>query len=215
MLEILSSTGVEVPLARTGVDRTAKVEEILKEAQHRLMGGGYDHMSVAAIARQLGLAQNSIYWYFPSKDDLFVAVLRRMLTKLAAKKPPGRRGLVAQLLWATDEMHDLAPLRTALRERAQHSHVAATFERELDQLLRHLLTHAIEPRVAAGDLDVAATALLATIEGTLHLGLSKPERHRTLRYALERIVDTNAPIDTHPTATTASTPERSRTTIGP
>lgn len=65
-----------MPLARTGVDREAKLEEILAAAERRLVAGGYAHMSVAAIARELGLVQNSIYWYFPSKDHLFVAVLR-------------------------------------------------------------------------------------------------------------------------------------------
>src|SRR5713226_6780207 len=96
-------------------------------------------MSIAAISRELDLAQNSIYWYFPSKDHLFVAVLRQQLNRLAAKKPPATKGLAAQVLWATDQMQHLAGLRSTLRERAQHTSVAAEFQREVDTLVRHLL----------------------------------------------------------------------------
>jgi AcrR family transcriptional regulator len=176
-----------VPLARTRIDRETKVGEILSIAERRLLDGGYDAMSVAGIARDLGVAQNSIYWYFPSKDHLLVAVMRRILGDLASKKPPRGRGLLTQVLWATDQMHDLAPLRADLHERAPHSTVAAEFESELDALIRRLLIHGIEPHLPAAEVHVAATAFLATVEGTFRLGLGKTERHRVIRYGLERI----------------------------
>ena len=176
-----------MPLARTRVDRETKVDEILGAAERRLVEGGYDAMSVAGVARDLGVAQNSIYWYFPSKDDLLVAVLRRMLGALAFKKPPKGRGLVAQVLWATDQMHDLAPLRADLHDRAQQSDVAAQLESELDALIRRLLIHGIEPHLPTTEVDVAATTFLATVEGTIRLGIGKAERHRVIRYSLARL----------------------------
>jgi len=68
-----------------------------------------------------------------------------------------------------------------------HSAAAAEFETELDALIRRLLIQGIEPYMNKDDLDVAATAFLATVEGTFRLGLSKPARHRTITFALERI----------------------------
>jgi AcrR family transcriptional regulator len=177
-----------MPLARTGVDRETKIEEILSAAERRLLAGGYEQMSVAAIARELAVVQNSIYWYFPSKDDLFVAVLRRLLGRLASKKPPQGRGLVAQVLWATDQMHELAPLRAVLRDRAARSPAATQFERELDALVRQLLIHGIEPYLNKSEVDVAANTFLATVEGTFSLGLAKTDRHRAITFALERII---------------------------
>lgn len=177
-----------MPLARTGVDRETKLEEILAAAERRLVAGGYDHMSVAAIARELGIVQNSIYWYFPSKDHLFVAVLRRMLARLAAKKPPKNKGLVAQVLWATDQMHDLSPRRSELRDRAAHSEAAAEFATELDTLVRRLLILGIEPYLDRNDIDLAANTFLATVEGTFALGLRKTDRHRAITFALEHLV---------------------------
>jgi TetR/AcrR family transcriptional regulator, cholesterol catabolism regulator len=176
-----------LPLARTGVDRATKVDEILAAAERRLLEGGYAAMSVAGVARDLGVAQNSIYWYFPSKDHVLVAVLRRILGDVASKKPPKGRGLVHQVLWVTDQMHDLAPLRADLYERAAHSAVAAEFESELDALIRRLLIHGIEPHLPATEVDVAATAFLAMVEGTFRLSLGQAERHRVIRYGLDRI----------------------------
>lgn len=177
-----------MPQARTKIDRDTKVDEILASAERRLITSGYDSMSIAATARELGIAQNSIYWYFPSKDDLFLAVLRRMLARLAVKKPPYDRGLEAQVLWAADRMYDLAPLRADLRQRAARSPKVAEFEADLDALLHRLLIHGIEPFVAPDDLDVAASAFLATVEGTLTMKLTRSRRHRVIRYALMRIV---------------------------
>lgn len=177
-----------MPLARTGVDREAKLEEILAAAERRLVAGGYNGMSIAAIARELGIVQNSIYWYFPSKDHLFVAVLRRLLGRLATKKPPKNKGLTAQVLWAADQMHDLSPRRSELRDRATHSEVAAEFDTELDTLVRRLLIHGIEAYLDPNDIDVAANTFLATVEGMFSLGLRKTDRHKAITYALQHIV---------------------------
>src|SRR2546427_6368691 len=175
-LEILSRS--RVPHARTQIRREVKVDEILDAAERRLTRGGYNQMSVAAIARELGVASNSIYWYFPSKDDLFIGALRRVIAGLAARKPPSSRGLVAQVLWATDQMHGLAALRSDLRERAKQSRIAGEFNQELDDLIRRLLIHGIEPYLGGADAGLAVTTFLATVEGTFMLGLKKPERHK-------------------------------------
>jgi AcrR family transcriptional regulator len=181
-----------LPLARTDVDRDEKVKEILAVAERRVAAGGFDEMSIAAIARELGIAQNSVYWYFPSKDELFVAVLRRQLERLGRRKPPRTKGLLAQILWATDQMHDLAPRRAELRARAAFSEAAAGFAREVDDLVRRLLVHGIEPLVAADRLDLVATTFLATVEGTFALGLRRAERHAVIAHAAEHLLGIQA-----------------------
>src|SRR3954452_14109031 len=101
-----------MPRTRAAVSRDEKVDEIGAAAEQRLRQGGYEALSVAAIARELGLAQNAIYWYFPSKDHLFVAALERMLQKIGARKPKGEEaGAVERILWFTDQFHALSDLR--------------------------------------------------------------------------------------------------------
>src|SRR3954464_4957874 len=116
-----------MPRTRPELEREAKVAEIVAAAERRLRDGGYDALSVAAIARELGIAQNAIYWYFPSKDHLFVAALERMLRDIVARKPPPRRWLERKVLWFVDQLGEIEPVRAAMYERARTSPVVAEF----------------------------------------------------------------------------------------
>jgi AcrR family transcriptional regulator len=161
--------------------------EILAVAERRLREGGYEALSVAAIARELGLAQNAIYWYFPSKDDLFVAALEQMLRDIAARKPSKQKGEVERILWFTDQFEALSDLRGAMNDRARSSQVVADFVKELDELLSRMLSNALRDRVPADELPVAVESFRATVEGTFVKGLSKRERRKVLTFALERL----------------------------
>src|SRR2546426_4956541 len=114
---------LQMPRTRSELERDAKVDEIVEAAERRLRKGGYEALSVAGIARELRLAQNAIYWYFPSKDHLFVAALERMLREIAARKPTRSVGEVERILWFTDQFQVLSHLRGAMNERARDSQV--------------------------------------------------------------------------------------------
>ncbi len=174
---------------RTELAREAKTDQILELAECRLRDAGYEGLSVAALARELGLAQNAIYWYFPSKDHLFVAVLRRMLEEIAARKPRGEVEQRERILWFADQLEPLSRLRPTLRERAQHAEVAAEFLGDLEALLSRMLTNALRGEsVPEDELPVAVDAFRATVEGTYVKGLSRAKRREALDFVLSRIV---------------------------
>jgi AcrR family transcriptional regulator len=176
---------------RTHVERDAKVGEILERAELRLRESGYEGLSVAALARELGLAQNAIYWYFPSKDHLFVAVLRRMLEEVAARKPRGKVDQRQRILWFADQLEPLSRLRPTLRERAQTSEAAADFLAELEALLSRMLTNALRGEgVAEEELPMAVEAFRATVEGAYVKGMSRSRRRRVLGFVLDRLIET-------------------------
>jgi AcrR family transcriptional regulator len=177
-----------MPRTRTELERDVKVAEIVEAAEGRLREGGYEALSVAGIARQLGLAQNAIYWYFPSKDHLFVAALERMLREIVARKPSQEAGEVERILWFTDEFQLLSGLRSAMNERARSSEVVADFVAELDALLARMLSNALRDHVGEEELPVAVEAFRATVEGTFVKGLDERERRRVLTFALERLI---------------------------
>ena len=58
--------------------------KILATARHLFAERGYDGCSVSDIARQAGMSQGNIYWYFSSKEDLLKAVLADAFEGLAA-----------------------------------------------------------------------------------------------------------------------------------
>jgi AcrR family transcriptional regulator len=178
-----------MPRTRRAVSRDEKVEEILAVAERRLRDGGYEALSVAAIARELGLAQNAIYWYFPSKDELFVAALQRLLRDIAGRKPSHDVGEVERILWFTDQLELLSEMRGAMNERARSSEVVVTFVAELDALLSRMLSNALRGHVAEADLPVAVETFRATVEGTYAKGLDERRRREVLRFALERLMN--------------------------
>ena len=182
-----------MPKTRPTVSRDEKVGEILELSERRLREGGYEALSVAAIARELGLAQNAIYWYFPSKDHLFVAALERMLREIAARKPRHEEaGEIERILWFTDQFQALSDLRGAMNERARDSQVVADFVEKLDALLSRMLSNALRDHVAAEELTVAVDTFRATVEGTFVKGLDRRARRKVLTFALERLMGREA-----------------------
>jgi AcrR family transcriptional regulator len=173
-----------MPSARVEMQRADKLEEILDAAQQRLLEGGYDHMSVAAIARQLGLSQNTIYWYFPSKDDLLAAAARRVFESQVASKPSHRNEL-NKVLWTAARMSELARLRGLVRERAPCSTAVAELEQDLEGWVSTLLTSGILTS-RHPDARIAATAFRATVEGTIALGLPSTDRRRIITWSFQR-----------------------------
>ncbi len=175
-----------MPRNRTEMSRDDKLEEILSVSEQRLRAQGYDGLSVAAIARELGLAQNAIYWFFGSKDELFVATLERMLREIAARKPKGGDE-TARILWWVDEFEPISAMRPAISERARQAPVVAAFAAELEALLSRMLANALRGRVAEDELAQVVATLRATIEGTFANGLPRKERRELLTYALNRL----------------------------
>ena len=176
-----------MPRTRTDVDRDAKVDQILDAAERQLLDGGYPALSMVGVARDVGVAQNAVYWYFPSRDHLFVGVLRRLLGRVAALKPPARKGLIEQAVWIVDRLAEFHGLAVAVHDRARRSTVVAEFEREFQDLLHHMLVGALRPYVDEANLELAASAVISTVEGALLRGVSPRERSAIVRFTLERL----------------------------
>ena len=176
-----------MPPNRARRQRDEKMVEILGLAEAQLLGGGYSAMSVAAIARGLGIAANTIYWYFPSKDHLFVAVVERLMRRTVEAKPPHAAGLVKQALYFVDRLSELRPARVALHERAGQSELVANFETLFREGMRSMLTGGLREKLPPARAEAAADAFRATVEGVLALDLPKKERDQILTLVLERL----------------------------
>ena len=176
-----------MPSNRSGRERGEKVVEILDLAESQLLEGGYSTMSVAAIARSLGIAANTIYWYFPSKDHLFVAVVQRLMRRTVEAKPPHAAGLVKQALYFVDKLSELRPARVALHDRAGKSDVVANFEALFRGGMRSMLAGGLREQLPPATAEGAADAFLATVEGVLALDLPKKERDKVLTLVLDRL----------------------------
>jgi AcrR family transcriptional regulator len=57
-------------------------DRILAAARHRFIHDGVDGSSLRDIARAAGTSIGMVYYYFPSKDDLFLAVVEQAYVEL-------------------------------------------------------------------------------------------------------------------------------------
>ena len=176
-----------MPRTRSSVDRDAKVDEILEVAERMLRTGGYSGLSVAAIAREIGTAQNSIYWYFPTKDHLLAAALERLVRNQLRDKPPHETDVTERVLWFVDRLAELYPLRAAMYERAAESEVVADLASRLDTTLAAMLTNALRNVVTEAELEDAVASFIATVQGTYVQRMEPAERRRLLGFVLSRL----------------------------
>src|SRR3972149_4881833 len=70
--------------ARTTVDdiKTRREEEILETASKYFSECGYSEADTQTLADRLGVGKGTIYRYFPSKRELFLAAVDRLMTQL-------------------------------------------------------------------------------------------------------------------------------------
>ena len=178
-----------MPRTRLDRGRDDKVAEILGAAKDRLLDGGYEALSVVALARELEIAQNAIYWYFPTKDHLFVAAVDRILHDILSRKP--RSGTpVDRVIWFADRLSEFQALRVTMHDRARSSTVVADYERDVVALLRALLTGALSEHAADEDLDDVVDAVMALCEGVLLRDFGTTKRRHLIRFGLDRVITT-------------------------
>src|SRR6266480_2818258 len=176
-----------MPRTRPEFDRAEKQTAILEAAIAQLEAGGYAALSVAAIARDLGVAQNAVYWYFPTKDHLFVAALEQMGHRVFAAKMRAGGDWTSRLLVVVDALADLYPLLPAIHDRAAASDVVRRFERDLLNQFRSMLAGGLAGRVPADEAALAADTVLAAVIGAYATGLSRARRRQLLRNQLDRL----------------------------
>src|SRR4051812_4380723 len=102
---IWSITGGVVAGGRGRTDdvegRRARVDAVLAAAADLIGRWGYDKTTIDDIARTAGIAKGTVYLHWKTKDEVFVAVLRRervllleaVRDGLLAESEPGPRAL--------------------------------------------------------------------------------------------------------------------------
>src|SRR5690349_3782250 len=94
-----STPPVEQPSSRVQRKRGRRMQEILAVAARLFGERGYDAVTVEEVAARLDVTKGSIYYYFPSKDELGVAAIETLaddwISRLeglpAAPEAPGDR----------------------------------------------------------------------------------------------------------------------------
>lgn len=70
--------------SRSGARQSAKLQGILAATEALMLDQGYGAVTFRSVANAAGVAAGLVQYYFPSLDDLFVAVLRSATDRLIA-----------------------------------------------------------------------------------------------------------------------------------
>jgi len=171
---------------------TLPTREAILDATDRLLGRlGYQKTTIDDLAREAGIARRTVYLHFPSKEEIFLAsidrVVERLLAELGSIATGGgsaserlRRMLVQRVLFRFDcvrDYHDsledlLAVLRPAyLRRRERYFQAEAKLLADvIREGQRDGVVEVRDPLEAAKALVIATNSLLPASLGPDELG---------------------------------------------
>jgi TetR/AcrR family transcriptional regulator, mexJK operon transcriptional repressor len=183
-----------------------KAQLIIAAAREAFLEKGYDGVSMDEVASRAGVAKQTVYARYASKDALFLAVVEsvqgRMLSAVSAAGPHAIRDRLHRIAWELlDVVLDSSILslsRIALGASYRfptlgHSIYGARIK-ELHAVLAGIIEQAAkEGCLLVDDPTVAAEQFLALIRGELHLHCLYDPSFRPSSAKIERQI--NAGID--------------------
>jgi AcrR family transcriptional regulator len=163
------------------------VSSILDAAARVFVREGYARATTNRIAAAAGVSVGSLYQYFPSKDAIAVALLRRHRARVVATIAGNRTGMgeaslearVLDLVRAAIAAHGLDPglhrvlIEHVLRTSARREMLG--FEDRIEEIIVENLSSALEG-IPASDLQLAAFILVRTVMTITHAAVvDRPE----------------------------------------
>ena len=149
-----------------------KARQILDGARAVFLRDGFDGASVADVARAAGVSKGTLYAYWPSKEELFVALIRHDKRQQAeracmwgeragetAAETLGRIGRTLIAMFARPE--HIALVRTVMAVAPKFPNVGRAFYEAGPQYGAARLAGLLDRLVAAGGLDIADTRMAA------------------------------------------------------
>lgn len=180
-------------------DKDAGARERLMEATAQIMRDeGYAAATSRRVAARAGVRSALVYYYFPTMDDLFLAVLRSGSEASLAKM---RQAITAEeplrALWEINTDSRWSGLYTEFVALANHRKVIGAELKAYAERVRDIETAAATVALRAHGVDlgefppVAISMLVAQIARSLcnESAIGMTEGHRELRDLVERYLD--------------------------
>ena len=146
-------------------------DQLMAFAAARFADGGYHPTSVAEIVEGIGVGKGVFYWYFESKEELFLEILkdaqqglrRAQRSAYGDEDDPIRRielGIRASLRWLDEHRHLYNLFQFAVTEEQFAVALRRGQEVAVADVARHIKEGIVEGRVRDADPEVLAHAVL-------------------------------------------------------
>src|SRR3954469_25811404 len=164
----LASVRVNRRLTQRGRERR---QQLMDFAAARFADGGYHPTSVAEIVQGLGVGKGVFYWYFDSKEELFLEILkeaqqelrRAQRTAYGEEPDPMRRievGIRASLQWLDQHRHVFNLFQFAATEEQFAPALRRGQEVAVADVVRHIKDGIVEGTIRDGDPEILAHGVL-------------------------------------------------------
>ncbi len=159
-------------LTQRGKDRR---RQLMREAARLFAERGFHPTSVSDIVTSLGVGKGVFYWYFSSKDELLVEILkaaqldlrRRQQVAIGDEPDPVVRielGIRASMQWFDEHRDDLTLFQFAASEERFAPVVRSNQEIAIADAARHIKDAIGDGRVADQDPEVLAHAIIGVMQ---------------------------------------------------
>lgn len=149
----------------------------MEYAASRFSENGYHPTSVQEIVSGLGVGKGVFYWYFSSKEELFLEILRdaqqdlrrRQMQAITDEPDPIVRienGIRASLAWAGENRDQITLFQFAATEERFAPALRRGQDIAIDDVVRHVKEGIVAGRIRDGDPVLIAHAILGV---TAHL----------------------------------------------
>ena len=170
------------------IDRQSKQDDIVAVARRLFLAEGYEAASMARVAREAGVAANTLYWYFADKDALLMAVLNALvLEAMAAHAGLQALPMKEQLLWLMAQFEQAQRLVLTVHARIEVSAALRDWHDQFHRLLEGLVVAQLTARgLSAEQARITATAGTFVVEGLLSHRHTSKEREQVIDWLVAR-----------------------------
>jgi len=167
-----------MPRNNRHVDQERKKKDIQTAAQALFAEKGFDGTSMAAIAKEAGITSNTIYWYYPSKDDVLIAVINDVTIQGLHMAATGMQKPVAtRILELIEYIEQPGSLMNTVHARVDQSEAIRHWHDRFHVLFEQLIaSEAIRYGIDPGCAPVRARLLVYVSEGLLAHPHNRNER---------------------------------------
>lgn len=189
---------------RTGSTTSKKRDELLDAVERLMATKGYAAVSYRAVATEAGVTSGLVQYYFPTRDEMFLAAIRRRsdqnLRRLTAALD-ARPEQPLTVLWEYSQEESTAVLTTEFLALGNHLPSIAAEIAEVSEQVREIQMAAIRrrPPDGVGELEgISAGALVFLVTGLpkllrLEEGVGLTSTHDETRRFLQTYLETVEP----------------------
>jgi len=156
-----------MPRNRQHIPRDERAADLLAAATQVFVAKGYAATTMTDISEVAGVARANIYWYFPSKDDIFAAVMSDLYGTEIAQLTQRDVGLDAysRLVLGLKQLYPFRFLHLEMHPRIAHSTAVRDAHENFMSWIRDLVYEVVDQAGAGIDKQMLADVIVATFEG--------------------------------------------------